>query len=346
MDDRSIDTSLLDRFRREGGSHGRCRTTRGAGPPAGSPILLRHALIRGPRGTGVNPVAVAEIISNLVFTGPLTWTDDAGVSGPERAVLRPGRRAPGDPGRPRGQGPRRLRRAARSSCRAATGPARSREYGFWGGESEEERAAAGYRVDMPVGRVARYPEGQRHAGAPTCPARRLTPRPTHRAPRASLETPVARALVGSRDARRPALGATARAAHADARRRVLGLERRRRRGHRRRRLARRQKSTRRASRPSTPTSTSTTSPVAPQSSSSTASRSRSRGRPTSATPRRSASATSSCCAASSRTCGGRIVLQRRPRRRRRDRAATWSSPSAHCSATCRTRAGPRDRHRH
>ena len=34
-----------------------------------------------------------------------------------------------------------------------------REYGYWGGESEEERAAAGYRVDMPVGRVARYPRG-------------------------------------------------------------------------------------------------------------------------------------------------------------------------------------------
>ncbi|MGH7394781.1 MAG: WhiB family transcriptional regulator [Candidatus Methylomirabilales bacterium] len=31
-----------------------------------------------------------------------------------------------------------------------------REYGFWGGESEEDRAQAGYRVDMPVGRVARY----------------------------------------------------------------------------------------------------------------------------------------------------------------------------------------------
>lgn len=33
----------------------------------------------------------------------------------------------------------------------------NREYGFWGGESEEQRAAAGYRVDTPVGRVARYP---------------------------------------------------------------------------------------------------------------------------------------------------------------------------------------------
>ena len=37
----------------------------------------------------------------------------------------------------------------------------NREYGFWGGESEEERAMAGYRVDMPVGRVARYPRGKR-----------------------------------------------------------------------------------------------------------------------------------------------------------------------------------------
>lgn len=34
--------------------------------------------------------------------------------------------------------------------------ARSRgEYGFWGGESEEERAAAGFRVELPVGRVAK-----------------------------------------------------------------------------------------------------------------------------------------------------------------------------------------------
>ena len=36
----------------------------------------------------------------------------------------------------------------------------NREYGFWGGESEEDRAMAGYRVDMPVGRVARYPRGK------------------------------------------------------------------------------------------------------------------------------------------------------------------------------------------
>jgi WhiB family redox-sensing transcriptional regulator len=31
----------------------------------------------------------------------------------------------------------------------------TREYGFWGGESEEERAVAGFRVSLPTGRVAR-----------------------------------------------------------------------------------------------------------------------------------------------------------------------------------------------
>jgi WhiB family transcriptional regulator, redox-sensing transcriptional regulator len=41
-----------------------------------------------------------------------------------------------------------------------------REYGFWGGESEEERAAAGFRVELPVGRIARYPRGE---GQPVLP---------------------------------------------------------------------------------------------------------------------------------------------------------------------------------
>jgi WhiB family redox-sensing transcriptional regulator len=44
----------------------------------------------------------------------------------------------------------------------------NREYGFWGGESEEDRAAAGYRVDMPVGRVARYPRQARAASRIAC----------------------------------------------------------------------------------------------------------------------------------------------------------------------------------
>ena len=51
-----------------------------------------------------------------------------------------------------------------SSCREYARD--RREYGFWGGESEEERAAAGFRVDMPVGRVARYPRGE---GKPVLP---------------------------------------------------------------------------------------------------------------------------------------------------------------------------------
>src|SRR4029078_12871206 len=49
------------------------------------------------------------------------------------------------------------------------------EYGFWGAESEEERAAAGFRVDMPVGRVARYPRGN---GEPVAPREtRVAPPP-------------------------------------------------------------------------------------------------------------------------------------------------------------------------
>ena len=65
---------------------------------------------------------------------------------------------------------------ARAVCRscAALEPCQqwareNREYGFWGGESEEERAAAGYRVDMPVGRVARYPKGDGQPVAPRAP---------------------------------------------------------------------------------------------------------------------------------------------------------------------------------
>jgi WhiB family redox-sensing transcriptional regulator len=33
---------------------------------------------------------------------------------------------------------------------------RNREYGFWGGESEEERHAAGYRLIAPIGIRARH----------------------------------------------------------------------------------------------------------------------------------------------------------------------------------------------
>ena len=45
----------------------------------------------------------------------------------------------------------------------------NREYGFWGGESEEDRARAGYRVDMPVGRVAHYARTALRSGLGTRP---------------------------------------------------------------------------------------------------------------------------------------------------------------------------------
>ena len=62
--------------------------------------------------------------STIVFTGPLTWTNKAACSGQTSLFFPP----PGE--RP---------------------------------EAEEDRAAAGFRVEMPVGRVARYPKGD---GAP------------------------------------------------------------------------------------------------------------------------------------------------------------------------------------
>ncbi len=108
-----------------------------------------------------------EMVSNLIFTGPLTWTNEAACQNQTRLFFAP----PGE--RPEARAVRETQ--ARAVCGAC--PARAecrdwardnREYGFWGGESEEERAAAGYRVDMPVGRVARYPRG---TGEPVAPRR-------------------------------------------------------------------------------------------------------------------------------------------------------------------------------
>lgn len=101
----------------------------------------------------------AETITGLIFSGPLTWTDDAACSGQTNLFFAPA----GE--RPEARAVREAQaRTVCGSCPALT-QCRSwardqREYGFWGGESEEERAAAGYRVDMPVGRVARYPRGE------------------------------------------------------------------------------------------------------------------------------------------------------------------------------------------
>jgi len=47
----------------------------------------------------------------------------------------------------------------------------NREYGFWGGESEEERAAAGYPVPIPLGRASRLIRSWRaNASAPPSPS--------------------------------------------------------------------------------------------------------------------------------------------------------------------------------
>ena len=108
-----------------------------------------------------------ETLSNLIFSGVLEWMDDAACIGQTRLFFAP----PGE--RPEARVVRESK--ARAICTVcpvvhdcANWARDHREYGFWGGESEEERAAAGYRVDMPVGRVARYPKG---AGAPVEPRR-------------------------------------------------------------------------------------------------------------------------------------------------------------------------------
>jgi WhiB family redox-sensing transcriptional regulator len=110
-------------------------------------------------------VAAVETISNLLFTGPLAWTGDAACQGRTELFFAPA----GE--RPEARVVRETNaRAVCTSCpvmRECRDWARQhREYGYWGGESEEERAAAGFRVDMPVGRVARYPKG---AGNPVKP---------------------------------------------------------------------------------------------------------------------------------------------------------------------------------
>ena len=110
------------------------------------------------RTHGGSRVSATETVSSLIFTGPLTWTGTAACRGQNDLFFAP----PGE--RPEARARRESK--ARQLCMACpvlapcqTWARENREYGFWGGESEEERAMAGYRVDMPVGRVARYPKG-------------------------------------------------------------------------------------------------------------------------------------------------------------------------------------------
>ena len=97
-----------------------------------------------------------ETISSLIFSGPLTWTTEAACQGQTRLFFA----SAGE--RPEARAVRESQ--ARASC--ALRPAlvqgcvrvrERRDHRFWG--SETDGAAAGFRVDMPVGRVARYPRG-------------------------------------------------------------------------------------------------------------------------------------------------------------------------------------------
>src|SRR5205085_11146152 len=100
------------------------------------------------------------MLATAPVSGGTAWLADAVCYGHTAVLLAP----PGE--RPEAREVREAK--ARSICRTCPvmSPCRSwarenREYGFWGAESEEERAVAGFRVDMPVGRVARYPRGKR-----------------------------------------------------------------------------------------------------------------------------------------------------------------------------------------
>lgn len=121
-----------------------------------------------PDGYPKGPTVAAETVSNLIFTGPLTWTDEAACSGQTELFFAPA----GE--RPEARASREDKAQAICNTCAVVADCRDwarqhREYGYWGGESEEERAAAGFRVDMPVGRVARYPKGNGKPVAPRAP---------------------------------------------------------------------------------------------------------------------------------------------------------------------------------
>ena len=99
------------------------------------------------------------MLATAPVSGGTAWMADSVCSGHTAVFFAP----PGE--RPEAREVREAK--ARSICHTCPvmSPCRTwardnREYGFWGGESEEERAMAGYRVDMPVGRVARYPRGK------------------------------------------------------------------------------------------------------------------------------------------------------------------------------------------
>jgi WhiB family transcriptional regulator, redox-sensing transcriptional regulator len=95
----------------------------------------------------------------LVFND-LAWMHDAECKGQSHLFYPPLRERPDS----------RIRReaAARAICALCPASAECREYGrvnheygVWGGENEEERVTAGYRLNAPVG----VPRPPRHSGA-------------------------------------------------------------------------------------------------------------------------------------------------------------------------------------
>jgi hypothetical protein len=70
------------------------------------------------------------------------------VQGSHESVLPPSCRTPAGPCAPRGAGPH-----VQTQCKQFA--RQNHEYGFWGGESEEERHLAGYTVAAPIGVRAR-----------------------------------------------------------------------------------------------------------------------------------------------------------------------------------------------
>ena len=98
-------------------------------------------------------MAVSEL-STTEQVAPETWTAKAACRGLTNVFFPPSAERP--------QARERREALARSVCAACAVVlacrdfARSNhEYGFWGGESEDERHAAGYRLIAPIGTRAR-----------------------------------------------------------------------------------------------------------------------------------------------------------------------------------------------
>ncbi len=92
--------------------------------------------------------------ATLIFGGVLEWTADSACAGQTKLFFAP----PGE--RPEARAVR--ENQARAICAGCDvlvecreWARENREYGFWGGESEDERHAAGSRLIAPIGVRAR-----------------------------------------------------------------------------------------------------------------------------------------------------------------------------------------------